>query len=101
MKEKIRNAAEKPKYDVVNFYHQKGIFQKIAKHPVFESVTLYVIALNALWISIDTDLNNATVLLEAHPVFQIVEQLFCMYFSFEWFVRFMSFKHKRSGLRDK
>lgn len=40
------------------------------------------------------------VLIQAHPVFQIAEHFFCVYFSFEWAVRFASFKLKRNTVRD-
>jgi len=100
MKEQIRAAATKPEYDVANFYHKEGLFQYIARHPIFEHTTLGVIAFNALWISIDTDLNHAMTLLQADPVFQIMEHAFCFYFTFEWYVRFMAFERKRNGLRD-
>eukprot|EP00427_Karlodinium_veneficum_P004033 CAMPEP_0169154616 /NCGR_PEP_ID=MMETSP1015-20121227/52837_1 /TAXON_ID=342587 /ORGANISM="Karlodinium micrum, Strain CCMP2283" /LENGTH=632 /DNA_ID=CAMNT_0009224879 /DNA_START=55 /DNA_END=1948 /DNA_ORIENTATION=- len=100
MKEKLRQNMNKPKYDVKSFYHRTGLFQHIASHRVFEGVTLGVIAFNALWISIDTDYNHAEMLVTAEPIFQIAEQFFCAYFSFEWFCRFMAFKKKRNGFRD-
>jgi len=100
MKDKIRKAAIKETYDVAKFYWQFGVFPDIARSPTFEKMTLAVIAINALWISIDTDHNVADQLLDAQPVFQIAEHFFCVYFSFEWFVRFKSFKRKRNGLRD-
>jgi len=31
------------------------------------------------------------------PFFQIIENLFCMYFSFEWMMLFCAFKRKRDG----
>lgn len=100
MKQKIREAALQEEYDVANFYYQQGVWQYIARHSVFEKMTLAVIAFNALWISIDTECNGADVLLEAEEVFQIVEHGFCVYFSFEWYVRFKSFKVKRNGCKD-
>uniref|UniRef100_A0A7S2VL55 EF-hand domain-containing protein n=1 Tax=Zooxanthella nutricula TaxID=1333877 RepID=A0A7S2VL55_9DINO len=100
MKEKIRQSAAKEEYDVANFYHTTGVWQAIARHSHFEKLTLGVIAFNALWISIDTDLNFADLLIEANPEFQIAEHAFCIYFCFEWYVRFKSFKVKRNGLKD-
>jgi len=100
MKAKILQAAAEEDYDVCKFYHEKGLFPNIARDAKWEKMTLAVIAFNALWISIDTDYNHAEVLLGASPVFQIAEHGFCVYFSFEWFVRFMSFRRKRDGLKD-
>eukprot|EP00419_Tripos_fusus_P033003 CAMPEP_0172782974 /NCGR_PEP_ID=MMETSP1074-20121228/204201_1 /TAXON_ID=2916 /ORGANISM="Ceratium fusus, Strain PA161109" /LENGTH=528 /DNA_ID=CAMNT_0013619961 /DNA_START=40 /DNA_END=1624 /DNA_ORIENTATION=- len=46
------------------------------------------------------DLNPGAMLITSPPVFQIGEQLFCCYFSYEWIIRFLSFRRKRDGLRD-
>jgi len=100
MKEKIREAVCKKEYRVTDFYHQSGMAQCIAKSQAFEYVTLLVIAFNALWIAIDTDNNNADVLADADAVFQVVENLFCSYFAWEWGVRFLAFVRKRDGLQD-
>ena len=37
--------------------------------------TLLVVALNAAWMAIDMDLNTATIITSAHPVFIIVENV--------------------------
>lgn len=100
MKSQVREALQKPTYDVSKFYHSSGFWRTWATHPIFENLTLCVISVNALWIAIDTDNNNAAVLNEAEPVFQVVEHTFCGYFSMEWFVRFMAFRRKKYGLRD-
>lgn len=100
MKEKLRQAMMKPPYDVRNFYHEKGVMQKIARSKYFDNATLSVIAFNAAWIAVDTDRNTADTLLTAHPVFVVAENFFCLYFSTEWLVRFCSFRIKRDGLRD-
>jgi voltage-gated sodium channel len=87
-------------YDVEMLYWKDGLWRKIATHEIFLNGTLAVISINALWMSVDTNYNDASSLLMAHPVFQIAEQLFCVYFSFEWFVRFMSFERKLDGRKD-
>lgn len=100
MKRKVRENLMKPAYDVATYYHETGMFRTIATSPVFEKITLGVIGMNAIWIGVDTDHNNADTLLQALPVFQVAEHIFCVFFSFEWTVRFCSFKRKRDGLRD-
>jgi len=100
MKEQLRERMAKPAYDVTNFYHKTGRAQKIARSTVFEVSTLAVIALNALWISIDTDMNHAETLIDADWPFIVAENLFCAYFFGEWLIRYLSFKRKRNGLRD-
>jgi len=100
MRDKIYKALNKPRYNVFDFYQDDGVWQLIARNILFENITLCVIAFNALWIAVDADLNQASTLLQAKWQFQLAENLFCAYFSFEWFVRFMSFKRKRDGSRD-
>jgi hypothetical protein len=39
-------------------------------------------------------------LIDAHPVFIIVENFFCLYFSGEWTFRFLSFAKKKNCFRD-
>jgi len=100
MKEKVRQNLMKPKYNVTDLYHETGVCQAIAKSSVFDKMTLAVIAFNALWIAIDTDMNDSAILLHADPVFIVAENFFCLYFSYEWIVRFMSFKRKLDGFKD-
>jgi len=87
-------------YNVHDFYKTSGVAQKVARHYIFENLTMLVILINALWIAVDTDLNHAAMLLDAHPAFQIAEHAFCFYFSIEWAMRFLAFKRKRNCLRD-
>eukprot|EP00929_Paragymnodinium_shiwhaense_P073135 TRINITY_DN3717_c0_g1_i1.p1 TRINITY_DN3717_c0_g1~~TRINITY_DN3717_c0_g1_i1.p1 ORF type:complete len:958 (-),score=250.10 TRINITY_DN3717_c0_g1_i1:172-3045(-) len=100
MKDRVRAALSKKPYNVCDFYYDTGVPQMIARSNAFENTTLVVIALNALWIAIDTDNNDADVLIQADPIFQVGENLFCAYFFFEWLMRFLSFKVKRDGLKD-
>merc|ERR1719433_184416 len=99
MKESLREQMVKPQYCVTNFYWKTGFTQFIARHPRFENVTLAVIFLNAVWIAIDTDLNPGEVLTDSPPAFQVVEQCFCSYFSFEM-IRFCAFQRKCNCVRD-
>eukprot|EP00446_Apocalathium_sp_SHHI-4_P019404 CAMPEP_0177287470 /NCGR_PEP_ID=MMETSP0367-20130122/74170_1 /TAXON_ID=447022 ORGANISM="Scrippsiella hangoei-like, Strain SHHI-4" /NCGR_SAMPLE_ID=MMETSP0367 /ASSEMBLY_ACC=CAM_ASM_000362 /LENGTH=471 /DNA_ID=CAMNT_0018744779 /DNA_START=1 /DNA_END=1417 /DNA_ORIENTATION=+ len=97
---KARRALIRLQYNVQDCYHETGITQKIAKHPMFDNVTLAMILLNACWMALDLDLNEADMLYEADPIFQVVENLFCTYFSCELLIRFSAFKLKSSSLRD-
>jgi voltage-gated sodium channel len=100
LKKKLKeNKAEERLYNVFDFYYKNGLWSKIAKHDLFEKFTLGVIVLNALWMAWDTNMNNSATLLEADPQFQIMEQFFCVYFSLEWFVRFMSFETREHGVK--
>mmetsp|Transcript_84138 Transcript_84138/g.261701 ORF Transcript_84138/g.261701 Transcript_84138/m.261701 type:complete len:480 (-) Transcript_84138:50-1489(-) len=100
MKEKIRQSIAKPVYNVYDYYHTTGPWQRVARSSVFEQITLTVISVNAVWIAIDADWNKNQTLLDAHPVFLVVENLFCAFFTFEWLVRFMAFQKKLSSMKD-
>jgi len=56
--------------------------------------------LNAIWIGVETDFNDKEVLYEAHWSFQVVENLFCFFFLWEWLVRLFAFRSKVSCIRD-
>lgn len=102
IKEKVRSSKlrEQP-YNVHDKYHETGCFQWLAKHQYFENTTLGVIIVNALWISIDTDLNHEEeTIFNAEPVFLIADILFFTYFSLELVVRFCAFKRKRDCCKD-
>merc|ERR1712070_210664 len=91
----------KPEYNVANFYKRKGHVQAIARSTWFDNLTLFVIGMNSIWIAIDTDLNDAPTLLSADLVFQIVENMFCVYFVVEMIIRFCAFAHKSNCLKDR
>lgn len=88
------------KYDVTNCYHDTGCIQRVARSPIFEGFTLFVIAVNAVWIGVDTDYNNSEVLVDAQLPFQIMENVFCLYFTGELLIRFLAFKRKFDCLCD-
>eukprot|EP00746_Dinoflagellata_sp_MGD_P166407 gnl/MRDRNA2_/MRDRNA2_96263_c0_seq1.p1 gnl/MRDRNA2_/MRDRNA2_96263_c0~~gnl/MRDRNA2_/MRDRNA2_96263_c0_seq1.p1 ORF type:complete len:585 (-),score=110.44 gnl/MRDRNA2_/MRDRNA2_96263_c0_seq1:172-1926(-) len=88
------------KYNVEDFYWETGFWQAIAKNEYFGHLTLAIISLNACWIGIDSDHNDAETLAEAELPFQVGEHFFAVFFTFEWLTRFMSFQSKRNCLRD-
>lgn len=101
LKEQVRMTLDKPVYEVTDFYKTEGSWQALARNHLFENVTLLVISVNAIWMAYDADENPAESLTDAQPLFQIAEHFFCIYFSFEWSVRFMAFEQKKWGLRDR
>jgi len=100
MKAKVREAIDKKQYNVMDYYYTKGFAQSIARSFPFENITLLVITINSFWIAVDADHNTADVLIEAHPVFIVAENLFCLFFFFEWAMRFLSFARKCNCFRD-
>lgn len=100
IKKKLRGTLKRNEYMVENLYHDVGWWQFIAKSGTFQNFTMVVIALNSLWIAVDTDMNKADLLVDAKPVFQVVENAFCVFFSLELFTRFMAFRNSRDAFRD-
>lgn len=109
IKEKVRAAKDKPnQYDVKNFYKdpETSFFSRVARHHMFENITLGVISFNAIWIAVDTDRNHAVTLMPPeefatlHPLFITADVLFFSYFSMELFVRFMAFESKKNCCKD-
>jgi hypothetical protein len=102
IKNKVREQKlkTKPPYNVHDCYYKSGIFQKIARHNLFENFTLGVIVVNALWISVDTDKNNAETIASAKPVFVVADSMFFGYFTIELFIRFCAFENKINCFKD-
>jgi len=100
LKDEVRKALQKEDYSVARHYKKTGWAQKIARSQAFEIATLVLIGVNCLWMSVDADLNDATLLPEAEPIFQVAENLFCVLFTMELLLRFMALKFKRKCIRD-
>jgi len=100
IKDNIRSIKDKRKaYDVSMYYHKKGWARNLATNSYFEYTTLALIAINAIYMAVDTDWNKSPpgeVLLG----FVLAEHFFCAYFPFEWIVRFCAFKNKCDGRKD-
>jgi len=100
LKRKAMEASMRPPYSVSDYYWETGFCQRIAKSPIFENSTLFIVFLNAIWLAIDTDNNDAAVITEADTPFVIVENLFCTYFFSELMIRFAAFQRKLNCLKD-
>jgi len=91
---------DKEEYNVAQFYFDTGIAQAIARSDLFSHITLVVIFCNAIYIGYDADQNFEENLLDAKIQFQVLEYLFCIFFTLEWLVRFLAFRYKRDCLKD-
>lgn len=100
LKRELRGQLTMPAYHVEEFYHDEGMCQALVRNASFKNTTYAVIFANAIWIGVDTDLNTAPMLIDADLVFQIAEQVFCTYFTFEIVTRFMAFKRKAFAFQD-
>ncbi|CAK0858794.1 unnamed protein product [Prorocentrum cordatum] len=95
-----QNLAEEPSLKLFDYYKTEGVAQLIAKSTIFENVTLFVIALNAIWMAVDTTWNTSDSIVDADPVFIVAENAFCIYFTVEWVIRLMAFERKLYGLNS-
>ena len=59
-----------------------------------------VILLNAIWIGIDIEMNEADVLAEADVSFILAENFFCFFFTGELLLRFMIYTRKIYAMKD-
>eukprot|EP00929_Paragymnodinium_shiwhaense_P094629 TRINITY_DN5532_c0_g1_i1.p1 TRINITY_DN5532_c0_g1~~TRINITY_DN5532_c0_g1_i1.p1 ORF type:complete len:677 (-),score=188.95 TRINITY_DN5532_c0_g1_i1:104-2134(-) len=101
MQEQVRrNFHKETAYTANAHYKENGVCQAIVRHPVFDSFAMCCIALNSIWIAIDTDYNDSLFLLDAHPVFMAGEQIFCFVFFTELMIRLAAFESWKAAFTD-
>jgi len=100
VKARVLEALQTPEYRVEDFYKDTGFCQAVASSRWFQNLTLIVIALNTVWIAVETDYNKAPILVQADRIFQVVDNLFCAYFTFEILTRFFAFRRKVHAFGD-
>eukprot|EP00927_Polykrikos_kofoidii_P083242 TRINITY_DN8483_c0_g2_i1.p1 TRINITY_DN8483_c0_g2~~TRINITY_DN8483_c0_g2_i1.p1 ORF type:complete len:857 (-),score=150.62 TRINITY_DN8483_c0_g2_i1:72-2642(-) len=106
VKAAVRSAINREEYDVQRLYKEDGIWQAIAKHQCFDLTTLFVIAMNAIWMAVDADWNKdengkpIVTLQESAAEFQVAEHLVCFYFTGELLIRFLAFRFSKDAFRD-
>eukprot|EP00929_Paragymnodinium_shiwhaense_P066967 TRINITY_DN33660_c0_g1_i1.p1 TRINITY_DN33660_c0_g1~~TRINITY_DN33660_c0_g1_i1.p1 ORF type:complete len:849 (+),score=188.36 TRINITY_DN33660_c0_g1_i1:200-2746(+) len=100
MKDKVREAISKKPYNVHDDYHETGCVQAIAKHSLFEYITLTIIGINSVWIAIEMDGNTAERLVDAEMRWIVGENFFCTYFTLELMIRYCAFKETRLACRN-
>eukprot|EP00929_Paragymnodinium_shiwhaense_P080619 TRINITY_DN42052_c0_g1_i1.p1 TRINITY_DN42052_c0_g1~~TRINITY_DN42052_c0_g1_i1.p1 ORF type:complete len:640 (+),score=86.32 TRINITY_DN42052_c0_g1_i1:106-2025(+) len=91
VKERLLRNNVRP-YRAEDFYKPAGIWQYIARKECFENAILCAIALNILWIAIDTDINRADSILDASALCQLMENMFCTLFALEWCIRLLAWQ---------
>lgn len=90
----------KPIYDVESLWHTEGLPQALARDHRFGNICNFVIFANAIYLGIDAENNTADNLYDAHLPFIICENIFCVFFTFEFIIRVLAFKHKADILHD-
>lgn len=83
-----------------------SVWTTIAGSSVFQTLTLGVIVLNALWICVDVEWNHSRLDDDGDGepplgiTAKVVENCFCSFFFVEVFIRFMAFETKRNCICD-
>lgn len=85
--------------------YNDGCCATVAQSRVFDSGTLVVIVINAIWICVDVEWNHARLAdadgkLPLEPGSIWIENLFCTYFFIEVVIRFIAFKRKIFCFKD-
>jgi len=100
IKARMAEALQRPEYNVEDLYSRTGLWSSIACAAWFKNLALLVIGLNTVWIAVETDYNKAAVLCDAPLLFQVVDNLFCAFFTFEIGTRFLAFHRKLDAFTD-
>jgi len=100
MKEQVQKAILEPEYNVKNMYKDDGCWAAVARSPLFDISSIVAITLNALWLAVETDYNDETLLVNADAPFIVVENFFCTFFFVELLVRFLAFRAKADVVKD-
>lgn len=73
----------------------------VAQTPAFFIVSMIMVVFNAIFVALDVDYNDATVITKAEAQFAISEYTFTVFFSVEITIRFMAFKKTKACLKDR
>jgi hypothetical protein len=90
----------KPLYDVESLYKEDGCVTHIVKSSQFDAMSSFAICLNAVYLGVDADHNDAENLYDAALAFVILENAFCLYFAVEFALRILAFKHAKNAFHD-
>jgi len=78
----------------------ESCWQRVVRSNNFERVGLAMIYINALWIALDIEFNDALIVLQAAPGFIVVEVYFLFYFTLELLFRYMASSSWREAFKD-
>eukprot|EP00931_Biecheleriopsis_adriatica_P004285 TRINITY_DN105982_c0_g1_i1.p1 TRINITY_DN105982_c0_g1~~TRINITY_DN105982_c0_g1_i1.p1 ORF type:complete len:536 (+),score=81.63 TRINITY_DN105982_c0_g1_i1:158-1765(+) len=98
LKGKVREALHITELQPEDPFHSSGWASTIVRHRFFEYTMQLVTLLDSIWIGYETDYNDATTLAVAEVQYQVVDNIFCVYFVGEWAIRFAAFKSKAYAL---
>lgn len=95
-RELLEGIVEKP-YSVEDMYKTTGCWQYIARNHYFQTLTYVVISINAIWMYFDTSYHNNK---QWDKVREVMQYLFCVYFTGEIIIRFLAFREKKRAFLD-
>ncbi|CAJ1360503.1 unnamed protein product [Effrenium voratum] len=100
IKDKVRASLFSPEFNPEDIYKTTGWCQQVARNQFFKNLTMFVIVLNAIWIGVDTDLNPAELEVNSPLIFQVVDNIFCIFFCFEITVRYFAYQQPCDAFKD-
>mmetsp|Transcript_49666 Transcript_49666/g.116767 ORF Transcript_49666/g.116767 Transcript_49666/m.116767 type:complete len:822 (-) Transcript_49666:59-2524(-) len=84
-------------------YHN-GCCGLVAASPVFFSCSMGMVIAYCFWLGIEADNNthksHSLYQAEVNPIFAVVENIFCVFFTAELIIRFCGFRRKRNCFHD-
>eukprot|EP00927_Polykrikos_kofoidii_P002915 TRINITY_DN11164_c0_g1_i1.p1 TRINITY_DN11164_c0_g1~~TRINITY_DN11164_c0_g1_i1.p1 ORF type:complete len:719 (+),score=105.97 TRINITY_DN11164_c0_g1_i1:122-2158(+) len=95
MKDKVKQGLVQKKENQVDIYTE-SLCGRIAQAPWFENSALWVIAINSIWMAFEADYRDDASDGVLFILFLFMDNFFCVFFTLEIIVRFLSFKSKRS-----
>eukprot|EP00927_Polykrikos_kofoidii_P087145 TRINITY_DN9967_c1_g1_i6.p1 TRINITY_DN9967_c1_g1~~TRINITY_DN9967_c1_g1_i6.p1 ORF type:complete len:717 (-),score=106.34 TRINITY_DN9967_c1_g1_i6:141-2291(-) len=101
LKSRLKEALRRLPTDPSQRLRVRGVCQRIARSNAFEGVCLFLAAANALWLAVETDNNPEMVQSGSEMAFILVNNVFCLLFSVEVFVRIWALRDKWSCLQDR
>mmetsp|Transcript_22164 Transcript_22164/g.39855 ORF Transcript_22164/g.39855 Transcript_22164/m.39855 type:complete len:695 (+) Transcript_22164:50-2134(+) len=100
LKDRVKVVFNQSRRKKADNYADSGFFPWIARHQNFENIMVVVIILNAIWLGIDNEYNDAGTIASADAPFVVFENIFCCAFTLELIIRFMAYEEKSSCLKD-
>lgn len=101
IRERLAEALLEPMYVVDELYYKTGLCQSLARQDsYFSFLSLIIVAINVIWIGVDTDIDKSDVLNNAPVISKVMDNFFCAYFTFELCVRYFAFAKKINALKD-
>lgn len=94
------NATKEQEINIDELYNKTGFWASWMKNGLWEKITFFAILTNTIYIALDTDYNKAPILVDAPLFFQIMGNLFCLFFTVEIGVRFLALRKFRFVLYD-